>query len=108
VLEGIRHWLTKIGVLTAHPLAFAIVGLYGMLWFVWERDTFNWHGVATMATWFMTLVIQRAEHRDTQAIQAKVDELLHAQSEARNELTHIDEQEPEDIARHRQEARKND
>jgi low affinity Fe/Cu permease len=79
-----------------------------MLWFIFERDTFNLHGIATLATWVMTLFIQRAEHRDTQAIQAKLDELLHAQTRARNELTHIDKQEPEDIERHRDEARRND
>jgi low affinity Fe/Cu permease len=81
---------------------------YGVAWFAFERETFNWHAVATMATWFMTLFIQRAEHRDTQAIQAKLDELLHAQSRARNALTHIDDEEPEDIAAHRREARRND
>jgi low affinity Fe/Cu permease len=32
--------------------------------------------VATLSTWFMTLVIQRAENRDTQALHAKLDELL--------------------------------
>jgi low affinity Fe/Cu permease len=30
----------------------------------------------------MTLLIQRAEHRDTQALQAKLDELLHAHRRA--------------------------
>jgi low affinity Fe/Cu permease len=108
VLESIRRGLTLIGVYTASPLAFLIVALYGIAWLVFERETFDWHGVATMATWFMTLFIQRAEHRDTQAIQAKLDELLHAQTKARNSLTHIDEQEPEDIAEHRERARKND
>jgi low affinity Fe/Cu permease len=54
------------------------------------------------------IIVKRAEHRDTQAIQAKLDELLHAQARARNKLTHIDEEEPEDIARHRKEARRND
>ena len=92
----------------AHPLAFVLVGTYGICWALFERDTFNWHAIATMGTWFMTLLIQRAEHRDTQAIQAKLDELLHAQTQARNRLTHIDEYEPEDIERHRREARKND
>jgi low affinity Fe/Cu permease len=106
-VETIRHWLTQTGVFTAHPLAFALVGVYGVAWALFERDSFNWHAVATMAIWFMTLLIQRAEHRDTQAIQAKLDELLHAQSRARNHLTHIDEL-PEDIERHREEARRND
>ena len=61
-----------------------------------------------MATWFMTLLIQRAEYRDTQAIQAKLDELLHAQVQASNRLTHIDEEELEDFERHRHEARRAD
>jgi len=108
MIDLIRHWLTQMGVYAAHPTAFFIVTAYGILWFIFERDTFNWHALATMATWFMTLFIQRAEHRDTQAIQAKLDELLHAQSRASNALTHIDEKEPEDIARHRHEARKHD
>jgi low affinity Fe/Cu permease len=106
--DAIRHALTALGVNSAHPFAFLIVGMYGVCWFVFERESFNWHAVATMATWFMTLFIQRAEHRDTQAIQAKLDELLHAHSQARNELTHIDEREPEEIERHRECERKND
>jgi low affinity Fe/Cu permease len=47
------------------------------------------------------LLIQRAEHRDTQAIQAKLDELIHADRGAKDELTHIDRQEPEEIERRR-------
>ena len=108
MIDLARRALTQIGVLASHPLAFVIVGAYGVLWFTFEPATFNWHAVATMATWFMTLFIQRAEHRDTQAIQAKLDELLHSQSSARNFLTHIDDQQPEDIERHRQQARKDD
>jgi low affinity Fe/Cu permease len=56
----------------------------------------------------MTLFIQRAEHRDTQAVHAKLDELLHAQQRARDGITRIDEKEPEDIERHRERARKDD
>ena len=51
--------------------------------------------VANLATWAMTLVIQRAEHRDTQATHAKLDEILHALGDARNEVTKMDENEPE-------------
>ena len=56
----------------------------------------------------MTLLIQRTEHRDTQALQAKLDELLHAHSQASNALTKIDDEEPEDIVRHRSQARAGD
>ena len=97
----IRNWLTGLGVFTAHPVAFAVVPLYAMLWFVFQRDTLDWHAIATLATWFMTLLIQRAEHRDTQAIHAKLDELLRVHSEARNELMRLDQKEPEDIEQHR-------
>ena len=62
---------------------------------------FDWHAVATLATLFMTLVIQRAEHRDTQALQGKLDELLRVQPQARNELTRLDEKEPEEIEKWR-------
>ncbi len=107
-METIRSSLTQLGVLAAHPLAFLLVATYGLAWFFLDRQNFGWHGFAVLATWFMTLIIQRAEHRDSQAIQAKLDELLHAQTGARNALTHIDEEEPEDIERHRAQARKDD
>src|SRR3954471_520772 len=58
--------------------------------------------------WAMTLVIQRAEHRDTQAIHAKLDEILHALGDARNEITRMDEEEPEEIERRREHMRKDD
>ena len=104
----LRRALTQLGSLAANPLAFLIVITYGVLWFLLERETFDWHGIATLATWFMTLFIQRAEHRDTQAVHAKLDELLHAQSRASNSMTRIDDEQPEDIERHRKQARKDD
>jgi low affinity Fe/Cu permease len=39
---------------------------------------------------------------------AKLDELLHAQGAARNEITRMDEEEPEDIERRRVAERAND
>ena len=64
--------------------------------------------MATLATWFMTLVIQRAEHRDTQALHANVDELLRVHGDARNDLMKLDQRDAEDIERHRDEAQKQD
>ncbi len=121
----IRRGLTGLGVLAAHPAAFGIVAVYAILWFFFQRDTFDWHAVALLATWLqrdtfdwhavallatwlMTLVIHRAVHRDNQALQAKLDELLRAHGNARSELTKLDQQEPEDIERHRDEAQKKD
>ena len=98
--------LTRLGVLSAHPAAFAIVLVYVVLWLLLSPQTFDWHGVAAVATWTMTLFIQRAEYRDTQALHAKLDELLRAEHHARNELTLLDNEEPEVIERHRAEARR--
>jgi low affinity Fe/Cu permease len=100
----IRETLTQFGVLTSHPSAFAIVVAYAMLWYIFERQTFDWHAVATLSTWMMTLFIQRATHRDTQAIQAKLDELIRADAGARNELAALDKRQPEEIERHREKA----
>ena len=101
MVQAIRHVLTRLGTFTAHPAAFAIAGLYAALWFMFQPRTFDWHAVATLATLFMTLLIQRAEHRDTQAIHAKLDELLHADRTARNSLQTVDQMEPEEIEEQR-------
>jgi low affinity Fe/Cu permease len=95
----INRGLTLLGVSMARPAAFVIVLLYGIAWALLGH--IDWHGVATLATWVMTLLIQRAEHRDTQAIQAKLDELLKAHGEASNSLVKLDEQEPEEIEEQR-------
>src|SRR5438067_13396459 len=47
----------------------------------------------------MTLVIQRAEHRDTEAIHAKLDELLQAHSAANNKVMRIDDKDAEEVER---------
>ena len=108
VLQPLRHGLTELGVITARPWAFGLVSAYGLAWLYFDRASFGWHGFAVLATWLMTLLIQRAEHRDTQAIHAKLDELLHAQAGARNRLTKLDEEEPETIEAHRERERQKD
>jgi low affinity Fe/Cu permease len=103
-LDILRRAITGLGVLTAHPAAFLIVAAYTAAWAVLEPDTLDWHGAATIATWLMTLFIQRAEHRDTQAIHAKLDELLKADEAARDQVRDVDQQEPEEIERGRKNA----
>ena len=104
----LQRGLTSLGVMSGHPVAFIIVAVYAVSWVVFDRESFNFHGAATLITWTMTLFIQRAEHRDTQAIQAKLDELLRAHGGARNELTHLDEKTAEEIEQHREAARAGD
>ncbi len=62
--------------------------------------------MATLATWMMTLFINRTEHRDTQAIHAKLDELLRAHADAKTELMTMDSKDVEEIEALRSETRK--
>jgi low affinity Fe/Cu permease len=101
-----RSILTDIGTFTSRPTAFVIVGLYVVAMAIISPEELNWHSVATLATWLMTLFIQRAEHRDTQAIHMKLDELLRTDSRAASDLTRADEKEPEEIERERDQRRK--
>jgi low affinity Fe/Cu permease len=104
----LQRGLTELGIMAGHPVAFLILLAYTLAWFAFDRESLDFHGAATLVTWAMTLFIQRAEHRDTQAIQAKLDELLRAHGDARNELTHLDDQTAEEIEEHRDQARAGD
>jgi low affinity Fe/Cu permease len=97
MMNGSPHFLTDTGALLARPFTFVLVGAFVMLWLIFDHGTFDWHGVLTVVTLFMTLFIQRSEHRDMQATQAKLDELLRAHGEARTELAKLDEKEPEEV-----------
>ena len=103
-LDAIRHWLTRAGLWTTRPAAFAVLAVFALAWFAFG-EKFGWTEIATLATLVMTLFIQRAEHRDTQALHAKLDELLRTHGEARSDLDRLDQEEPEEIERHREEAR---
>jgi low affinity Fe/Cu permease len=101
-VAGIGRLLTALGVWTASPWAFLVFTCYVVAWSIFDPSRLDWHSIATLATWLMTLCIQRAEHRDTQALQAKVDALIRAVPGAADALTHIDREEPEVIERERE------
>lgn len=103
----ITSTLTSIGTLTSRPAAFLVLLAYAILWMIFERQSLDWHGAATLFTWAMTLFIQRAEHRDTQAIHAKLDEILRSDHAASN-ITRIDDEEPEEIENHRHRQQQGD
>jgi low affinity Fe/Cu permease len=99
-----REWLTWLGTATARPAAFLV-----FLAYVIARMAFghlDWHSVATLATWAMTLFIQRAEHRDTQALHAKLDELLKVDEGAKDSLMNVDEKDAEEVERERDHVKK--
>jgi low affinity Fe/Cu permease len=75
------------------------------VWLVISASTLNFAAVAALCAWAMTLVIQRAQRRDTQAIHAKLDELLRVHGEARNELTSLDDEDAEEVEKKRNQLR---
>ena len=96
-MDRATHLLTNAGAWLARPTAFLFVVAYVILWLLFDRETLHWHSIITVATLCMTLFIQRSEHRDMQAVQAKLDELLRVHGEARNELSKLDDREPEQV-----------
>ena len=86
-------------------MAFGLVLLYAVAWLIFSSETFGWAAVATLATWMMTLFITRTEHRDTEAIHAKIDELLRAHHDAKTELMALDTKDVEEIEALRSETR---
>ena len=73
-----------------------------MLWLFFARETFDWHAIATLATWMMTVFIQRAEHRDAQALHAKLDHLLVRIDATEGQMAQIDRMQPEGIEEFRE------
>ena len=103
--KRLKRLLTNIGTWLSRPWVAGVVVLYVLFWTIFDPSTLNWHAIATIATLFMTLFIQRSEHRDTQSIHAKLDELLRVHGDARNRLTTLDDKEPEQVEAFRDEAR---
>jgi low affinity Fe/Cu permease len=104
--KRLQRLLTDAGTWLSRPWAVGAVLIYAVLWLIFDRGNFGWHGVATIATLLMTLFIQRSEHGDTQAIHAKLDELLLASGKAQNRLTALDEKEPEQVEKFRSDAQR--
>jgi low affinity Fe/Cu permease len=106
--KSIQQFLTNAGTWLSRPWVVGIVILYAVLWFIFDRSSLDWHGIVSFATLFMALFIQRSEHRDTQAIHAKLDELLRTNNDARSQLTTLDDREPEQVEAFRTRARRAD
>ena len=59
MLDAQRRALTRLGEFTTHPTAFAIVAAFTVAWLLFSPGTFGWAAVASLATWMMTLFINR-------------------------------------------------
>ena len=106
--RALHTFLTAAGTWMARPVAFAAVVIYAILWTIFDRSSLDFHGTIALLTLFMTLFIQRSEHRDTRQSTPNSMNCFGPSRKAKTSLTGMDEQEPEQIEAERDEARAHD
>jgi low affinity Fe/Cu permease len=96
-----NHFFERISARVAfaagQPHAFVLAVLVIIVWAV-TGPLFNWSDTwqlvintgTTIVTFLMVFLIQNAQNRDGAAIQCKLDELIRAQSRARNQFIGIE------------------
>ena len=98
---------TRIAYRAGQPLAFGIAASLIALWIL-TGPVFGWsdtwqlvvNTATTIVTFLMVFLVQNSQNRDAAAIQAKLDELIRAVREARNEfvgIEHLTDREIEQI-----------
>jgi low affinity Fe/Cu permease len=108
-----RSWFTRLTKATAHatgkPIAFILGAITIVVW-VLSGPIFGfsdtWQLVintaTTIVTFLMVFLIQATQNRDAEAMQLKLDEIIRAIGNAKNELLDIEELEASDLDRIRQ------
>jgi low affinity Fe/Cu permease len=95
----------KVAIGSAHPLAFALAFAIVFLWAL-SGPLFNysdtWQLVintgTTVVTFLMVFLIQHTQNIDTVAVHLKLDELIRAIDEARNNLIDLEDLNEEEVA----------
>ena len=108
-----RSWFTRLTKTTAHaagrPLTFVIAVSMIVVWAVTGplfqfSDTWQLviNTATTVVTFLMVFLIQSTQNRDAEAVQVKLDEIIRAIGNAKNELLDLEELEEKDLDRIRQ------
>ena len=98
------HWATAIAKAAGRPAAFGLAVAVVLAWIA-SGPVFGWSEVwqlvintgTTIVTFLMVFLLQNSQNRDTKAVQAKLDEIVHAIGGARDELEHAEERDEEEI-----------
>ena len=88
---------SRIALFAGQPVAFIVALALILLWIV-TGPLFGWsdtwqlvvNTATTIVTFLMVFLIQNSQNRDAAAIQAKLDELIRAVRDARNEFIGIE------------------
>ena len=105
-----RSWFTRLTKTTAHavgrPVAFIVAAAAVLGWAITGplfgfSDTWQLviNTATTIVTFLMVFVIQSTQNRDAEAMQVKLDEIIRAIGNAKNEVLDLEELEEEDLDR---------
>ena len=104
-----RSWFTRLTKWTAHatgkPIAFLLAAIVVLAWAVtgpYYAFSDTWQLVintgTTISTFLMVFLIQATQNRDGEAMQLKLDEIIRAIGNAKNELLDIEQLEESDLS----------
>ena len=105
-----RSWFTRLTKATAHasgqPFTFIVATSVVVVWAalgpVFDfSDTWQLiiNTATTIVTFLMVFLIQSTQNRDSEAMQVKLDEIIRAIGNAKNELLDLEELEEKDLVR---------